>query len=217
MRYFLRNNGLSLALSALFLLCFLGQFLAGLHKSNGDREEHGRVPFSWTQYAVSSEFLEATAENWESEFLQLFTFVLLTRFLYQKGSAESLDPDAPEEESPLPPMENMPRPARKGGLFLKLYEHSLSITFFLLFLLSGALHAVGGVGEYNEEQLEHGQKTVSSAWSYLWTSSFWFQSLQNWQSEFLALFSMVFLSIWLREKKSPESKEVSAPHDKTGK
>lgn len=217
MRHFLRNNGLSLALLALFLLCFLGQFLAGLHKSNEDKEEHDRAPVSWYEYAVSSEFLEATAENWESEFLQLFTFVLLTRLLYQKGSAESLDPDAPEAESPPPPIEQMPRPVRKGGIFLKLYEHSLSITFFLLFILSIALHAIGGLGEYNEEQLEHGQKTLSSVWSYLGTSSFWFESLQNWQSEFLALFAMVFLSIWLREKKSPESKEVNAPHNKTGK
>lgn len=217
MRHFLRNNGLSLALLTLFLLTYGGQFIAGMHKNNEDREEHGKPPQGFSQYAKSSDFLEASTENWESEFLQLFTFVLLTRFLYQKGSAESLDPDAPKEVSPPPPPDKIPLPARKGGILLKLYEHSLSITFFLLFILSIALHALGGLGEYNEEQIEHGQKALSSVWSYLGTSSFWFESLQNWQSEFLALFSMVFLSIWLREKKSPESKEVNAPHDKTGK
>lgn len=217
MRKFLRNNGLSLALVALFLICFCGQFYAGMHKHNKDRKEHDKVPLSAMQYAVSNEFLEASAENWESEFLQMLTFVLLTRLLFQKGSAESLDPEAPEEDSPPPPAEKPPWPVRRGGLYLKLYEHSLSITFFLLFIASVALHAIGGVGEYNEEQFDHGQGKQLTALEYLGTSTFWFESLQNWQSEFLALFAMVVLSIWLREKQSPESKQVCDPHDKTGK
>lgn len=217
MRSFLRNNGLSLALAALFLVSFAGQFFAGMYKYNLDRQEHGKPPVSAREYATSTELLEASAENWESEFLQLFTFVLLTRFLYQKGSAESLDPEASEEPSPATPEERLPGPVRRGGLYLKLYEHSLSITFLLLFLGSIALHAIGGVGEYNEEQLDHGQGEQLTAWGYLASSTFWFESFQNWQSEFLALFAMVFLSIWLREKESPESKEVTDPHDKTGK
>lgn len=217
MKRFFRNNGLSLALMLFFLLSFSGQFYAGMNKHNEDREDHGKPPLSFSEYVTSDELLEASAENWESEFLQLFTYVLLTRFLYQKGSAESLDPDAPEEQSAPAPHEKLPGPARRGGLYLKLYEHSLSITFFLLFVASLVLHAIGGVGEYNSEQLEHGKGEQLSAMQYMGTSSFWFQSFQNWQSEFLALFAMVFLSIWLREKESPESKEVTDPHAKTGK
>lgn len=217
MRRFLRNNGLSLALMVFFVLAFLGQFFSGMHKHNEDRMDHGKQPLGLAEYATSNELLEASAENWESEFLQLFTFVLLTRFLYQKGSAESLDPDAPKEEPPPPSPDKLPAPVRRGGLALKLYEHSLSITFFLLFIASITLHAIGGVGEYNAEQLDHGKTELLSAWRYLGTSSFWFESLQNWQSEFMALFAMVVLSIWLREKESPESKEMTDPHDKTGK
>lgn len=217
MREFLRNNGLSLALFGLFLLSFLGQTVSGMYKYNEDQKEHGQPQVSYAHYLTSDEFLEATAENWESEFLQLFTFVLLTRFLYQKGSAESLDPEGSEEEEPKTPSEKLPWPVRRGGLILKLYEHSLSLTFLVLFLISIALHAVGGAGEYNQEQREHGQGEQVSAWGYLLTSSFWFESLQNWQSEFLSLFAMVVFSIWLREKHSPESKHVNASHDETGK
>lgn len=215
MKGFLRDNGLSLALFGLFLLSFLGQAFSGMHKHNHDQREHGNPAVSFTEYLKTDDFLEATTENWESEFLQLFTFVLLTRFLYQKGSPESRDPDAPEEELTDTPPEKYPWPVRRGGLLLKLYEHSLSLTFLLLFFISLALHAVGGAGEYNQEQLDHGGKQVS-AWGYLLTPNFWYESLQNWQSEFLSLFAMVFFSVWLRERESPESKPVKAAHDETG-
>ena len=217
MRLFLRNNGLSLALFALFFLSFLGQTFSGMFKYNEDQKDHGEPQVTYGQYITGYEFLEATAENWESEFLQLFTFVLLTRFLYQKGSAESRDPEGPGEEEPDTPAGKLPWPVRRGGLVLKLYEHSLSLTFLLLFLLSLGLHAAGGAGEYNQQQRDHGQPELASTWGYLLTPLFWFESLQNWQSEFLSLFAMVVFSIWLREKESPESKTVDAPHDKTGK
>lgn len=216
MKRFLRNNGLSLALLVLFLGSFFGQSLAGWYKYNDDQREHEDPAIGYGEYLLSNDFLEATAENWESEFLQLFTFVLLTRFLYQKGSSESEDPDAPEEPPPAPPAEKLPWPVRRGGWVLKLYEHSLSLTFLFLFLVSVALHATGGAGEFNDEQVDHGETKIVSTWSYLFTSTFWFESLQNWQSEFLSLLAMVVLSIWLREKNSPESKEVNAPHDRTG-
>ena len=217
MREFIRNNGLSLVLFALFLMSFLSQSVAGMLKYNNDQKEHGNEPVAYAQYLASDDFLEATAENWESEFLQLFTFVLLTRYLFQKGSPESRDPDEPEEKEPDTPPEKLPWPVRKGGLALKIYGHSLSLTFFLLFILSISLHAVGGAGEYNQEQLDHGQGDQVSVWGYMLTSSFWYESMQNWQSEFLSLFAMVVLSIWLREKDSPESKEIMAPHDQTGR
>jgi hypothetical protein len=189
-----------------------------LYKYNEDQKEHGKPQVTYGKYLASDDFLEATAENWESEFLQLFTFAILTRFLYQKGSPESQDPDSSgEEEETKTPPGKLPWPVRRGGLVLKLYEHSLSLTFFLLFLCCVVLHAVGGAGEYNQEQLDHGQGEQVTAWGYLLTSSFWFESLQNWQSEFLSLFAMVVFSIWLREKDSAESKPVDAPHDQTGK
>lgn len=217
MNRFLHYNGLSVTLFALFLLSIIAQSFAGQYKYNEEQLQHGSPALSYSEYIVSTNFLEAVAENWESEFLQLFTFVLLTRFLYQKGSAESDDPDQPEETEPDTPYEKLPWPVKKGGWVLKIYEHSLSITFFILFLLSIALHAVGGAGEYNQEQLEHGGGEQVTVWGYLFTSTFWYESMQNWQSEFMAIFAMVVLSIWLREKDSPESKEVNAAHDQTGR
>ena len=157
-------------------------------------------------------------ENWESEFLQMFAFVVLTAFLYQKGSAESKSLDEPEEvdRDPRESKKDAPWPVRKGGLVLKLYECSLSLAFLLLFLMSFILHAVGGAKEYNETLREHGSAEVVSTLGYIGTSRFWFESFQNWQSEFLAVGAMVVLSIFLRQKDSPESKPVDSPNSKTG-
>jgi len=149
-------------------------------------------------------------ENWESEFLQLFVYVALTAFLFQRGSAESKDPDNPDEEEP-PLSAESPKWARTGGWRRKVFSHSLSLVFFVLFVITFLLHAAGGVKQYNEEQLMHGEAVVSLA-DYLLSSRFWFESLQNWQSEFLSLLSMVVLSIFLRQRGSPESKPVNAPH-----
>ena len=220
MRKLLHENGLSLALLLLFLTTLVaGQTWSGHLQHNEERRDHGQPELSYGAYLQSDHFLEATMENWESEFLQMFVYVLLTVSLFQKGSSESkkLDEPEPVDRDPResPDKKRAPWPVRRGGLILRLYENSLSLAFLLLFLASFFLHAVGGAGEYNSEQLEHGGETVTVL-QYLGTSQLWFESFQNWQSEFLALFSMVVLSIWLRQRGSPESKPVDAPHGHTG-
>jgi hypothetical protein len=214
-----RENGLSIVLFGLFFLTLLGQSIAGHSEYNDDQQEHGQPQISYTEYLGTGHFVEAVFENWESEFLQMAAYVVLTVFLYQKGSSESKKPDTTERVDVIPEKsrksKDAPWPARRGGWVLKIYEHSLSIAFVLLFLLSFALHAVGGVEEYNQDQVEHGGQPVSTL-AYVGTSRFWFESFQNWQSEFLAIGAMVVLSIYLREKGSPESKPVDAPHDETG-
>ena len=152
----------------------------------------------------------------------MFGFVLLTAFLFQKGSAESKDPDEKEEEAvdrdprKSRDKKDAPWPVRKGGFVLKLYEYSLSLAFLLLFLVSFTLHAVSGAREYSESQREHGQYEEVTTLDYMGTSRFWFESFQNWQSEFLAVGAMVVLSIFLRQRGSPESKPVDTPHSETG-
>lgn len=220
MRRVFRNNSLSIVLFFLFIVFLLGQSFTGHLQHNEDQREHGKPPVRYIEYLGTSHFLEVTMENWESEFLQMFAFVVLTAVLYQKGSAESKDPDKPEEVDRDPrkvrKKKNMPWPVKKGGFILTLYEHSLSLAFLLLFLVSFALHAKGGAGEYNQEQREHGEMHEVSVVEYIGTSRFWFESLQNWQSEFLAVGSMVVLSIFLRQRGSAESKPVDAPHSHTG-
>lgn len=221
MKRFFRNNGLSLVVFGLFFVTLLtGQFFVGHLHYNNELMEHGQAAVGYFEYFASSHFLEATMENWESEFLQMFFFIILTVFLYQKGSAESKDPDGEEAVDREPGKgrvkKNAPWPVRKGGWVLKIYEHSLSLVFLLLFLGTFVLHAVGGAGQYNEDQRQHGQPDRVTTSEYMTTSQFWFESLQNWQSEFLAVGSMVVLTIFLREKGSKESKPVDAPHDQTG-
>jgi hypothetical protein len=220
MKRFLRDNGLSLVVFNLFFLTLIfGQSIAGLLHENEEREEHGQTPLTFTEYLASDSFWEATTENWESEFLQMFVYVLLTAYLYQRGSSESKDPDKPNEvdRDPRKSRDNpdAPWPVRKGGFVLKLYENSLCLAFFLLFLGSWIGHAVSGAGEYNQEQVLHGGNPVTVP-EYMVSSQFWFESLQNWQSEFLAIWAMVVFSIWLRQRSSPESKPVDSPHSETG-
>ncbi len=221
MKSFFRNNGLSLVLFGLFFFTLLlGQSFTGHQQANNEAREHGQPTVTYVEYLGGNHFLEATMENWESEFLQMFFFIVLTVFLYQKGSAESKDPEKEEEVDRDPAKsrnkKNVPWPVRRGGWILKLYEHSLSLAFLLLFLGSFYLHAVGGAGEYNDDQREHGQPDRVSTLGYMTTAQFWFESLQNWQSEFLAVGSMVVLTIFLRERGSKESKPVDAAHDQTG-
>ena len=216
---FWRNNGLTIVMMLLFLGTWMGQTATGLREHNQAEQVHGGSELSLGQYLVSGHFWEATAENWESEFLQMAMFVVLTAFLFQKGSPESKDPDQDDPVDNDPALQrdnpNAPWPVRKGGWMLRLYSHSLSICFALLFLISIALHAMGGVREYNEEQREHGQQAVTTM-QFLGTSEFWFQSLQNWQSEFLSLAAMVYLSVYLRQRGSAESTPVATPHDENG-
>ena len=221
MRKFFRENSLSIVLLGLFFLTFIfGQSLSGLYQYNEDQQEHGQPTVGYVEYLGTSHFLEATMENWESEFLQMFMFIFLTRFLYQKGSAESKDPDKQEAVDRDPRQskdkKDAPWPVRRGGLILTIYENSLSLAFLILFLFSFYLHARGGAGEYNAEQAAHGGGERVTPFGYMATSRFWFESFQNWQSEFLAIGAMVLLTIWLRQKGSPESKPVDSPHYQTG-
>ena len=203
------------------MLILVGQAASGHYAYNEEQQEHGEPTVDFVGYLGSSHFLEATMENWESEFLQMFAFVVLTAFLFQKGSAESKDPHKLEQVDSDPRKsrnkKDAPWPVRKGGLILKLYENSLSLAFLLLFVMAFILHAVGGAEEYNQSQREHGSSEVVSTLEYMGTPRFWFESLQNWQSEFLAVGAMVVLSIFLRQKGSPESKQVDSPHSETGK
>jgi hypothetical protein len=208
----IRDNGLSIALAFLFVAFLSGQSVTGYRVCNAERAAHGQPPLSYGDYLLSDHFAEATFENWESEFLQMAAYVVLTALLIQRGSAESNDPDAAR---PVRPGRAAPWPVRRGGWVLRLYEHSLSLALAGLFLASFVLHGRAGAQHYNAEQLQHGAATIS-VWSYFATAQFWFESMQNWQSEFLAILAMVVLSIFLREKGSAESKDVAAPHAKTG-
>jgi preprotein translocase subunit SecG len=219
MRRLFQRNGLSIVLMALFLVTIIAQSIAGHLHYNQEQQEHQQPQLTYLDYVTGNHFLEATMENWESEFLQMFFFIILTIFLYQKGSAESKDPDEEEkvDEDPLKARtKNSPSPVKKGGWRLKLYEHSLSLAFLLLFLASFLLHAKGGAADYNEEQTAHGGAELVSTIEYMATSRFWFESFQNWQSEFLAVGLMVILTVFLREKGSKESKPVATPHGEHG-
>ena len=215
----LRNNGLTLTLLAIFALTVIGQSVTGWHVYDDDRRDHGQPTVGFGAYLHTGHFVEAVFENWESEFLQMGLYVLLTAYLFQKGSAESKNPDKREEVDGDPRAErtrpDAPWPVRKGGVALKLYENSLALALLLLFVLAFTLHVAGGASEYNEEQRVHGGETISTL-GYLATSQMWFESFQNWQSEFLSIAAVVVLSIFLRQKGSPESKPVAAPHSATG-
>jgi hypothetical protein len=216
----LRDNGLVLACLGLFGVFFVGMIVSGAATYNQEQLEHGsHEQLSVLGYLTTGDFVEATFENWESEFLQMGMYVVLTAFLYQRGSSESkpIDTSAPQDEDPrdVAPKEGTPWPVRRGGWVLVLYEHSLAIAFFVLFFASMALHAIGGVKAFNEEQLQHGQSAISVL-RYLTTSQFWFESMQNWQSEFIAVAAIVGLSIFLRQRGSAESKPVAEAHRHTG-
>jgi hypothetical protein len=218
-RNLLRDNGLLLACLALFAVFFVGMVVSGTAAYNQEQQEHGsHEQISVTKYLTTGDFVEATFENWESEFLQMGMYVVLTAFLYQRGSSESkpLDEQAPQDQDPRRVAKNRwtPWPVRKGGWALRLYENSLAIAFFALFFASLALHTVGGAEAFNEEQMQHGEAAIST-WRYITTSQFWFESMQNWQSEFIAVAAIIGLSIFLRQRGSSESKAVADPHGKT--
>jgi hypothetical protein len=218
MRDWLHRNSLSLTMFGLFLLFLAGQAVAGHREFNEDQRAHGQPVVSLGAYLSNPHFVEAVFENWESEFLQMGSFVLLTVWLRQRGSPESkpLEGEEPVDADPRRSRRrNSPWPVHRGRWILKVYENSLSIALFSLFALSFVLHAVGGTGTYNEEQLIHGEPTVSVI-QYVGTSRFWFESFQNWQSEFLAVGALAVLAIFLRQRGSPESKPVAAPNRETG-
>ncbi|MEA2433731.1 MAG: hypothetical protein QOG54_1188 [Actinomycetota bacterium] len=215
MKRFFRDNGLTVVLFFLFGLFLVGQTATGYRTYNHDQRDHHSPAVSFGEYLTSGHFGEAVFENWESEFLQMSGYILLTIWLRQRGSAESKKIDQPEDvdRDPAPSTKkNKPWPAKRGGVVLKLYENSLSLAFVLLFLMSFFLHGQQGTKVYNGEQKEHGGKPVSMM-TYMRTSQFWFESLQNWQSEFLATGCIVFFSVYLRQKGSPESKPVDMANE----
>jgi hypothetical protein len=217
MRKLLREHGLAIAAATLFALTLVGQVLTGNQVYNDDQEAHGEQPVGLVEYLETGHFGEALFENWESEFLQMGVFVLLTVFLRQKGSPESksLDEEGEEDREPDPNRPDAPWPVRVGGAISALYSHSLTIALFGLFFVAFVLHAFTGAEEYSAEQQAHGQPGVDMV-QYLTTSQMWFESFQNWQSEFMSIGALIVLSIFLRQKGSPQSKPVDEAISTTG-
>jgi hypothetical protein len=219
MRTLLRDNGLTLALMALFLLSLGGQLFFGWASHNDELSEHGAMALSLAGYLVSGDFVSTVFENWESEFLQMWAFVMLTAYLYQRGSPESKDPDEPAPQDRDPALDadrpDAPWPVRAGRLARTLYGHSLGFALFVLFVVSFVLHWLNSARAANDEAMLHGE-AAHAALAYLADPGFWFESFQNWQSEFLSTAVLIVLAIFLRERGSKESKPVGAPHGETG-
>lgn len=205
MTKFLRDNGLTIALALLFAGSLGGMAWSGWLDTAQEARVHGEAAPSLGQYLASGNFIGPMFENWESEFLQMSVYVVLTAMLFQRGSAESRDPDSPgrddDEASP--------------GLAGWLYAHSLGLVLAGLFAASFLLHAWGSWHAAIEDAARHGQPRMS-LWAYLGDARFWFESMQNWQSEFLSTGALVVLSIFLRHKGSPESKPVRRLNKETG-
>jgi hypothetical protein len=211
MRRFLRDNGLTITLMAMFLAALAGMALAGHMVSSDDLIRHGRAAESLATYLASGEFMSALFENWESEFLQMSAYVVLTAKLFQRGSAESRDPDAAEREG-----DDLPVSIRARSAVMRwLYARSLGLVLFLFFVLSFLAHWLASAAAANEEAALHG-RPPETAFGYLGDAQFWFESFQNWQSEFLATAVLIVLSIYLRFQGSPESKPTSASNEQTG-
>lgn len=207
----LRDNGLTIVLTAAFVFSIGAMALTGWSAHNQELSRHGSSEIGLLAYLGRGEFLSAVFENWESEFLQMAAYVILTAFLFQRGSAESRDPDEENETLPLPSLKQSP-----GSAIARfLYAYSLGIVLALLFVASFVLHLLASLRAANEEAFLHGEEAQGLA-SYLSDTGFWFESFQNWQSEFLSTAVLVVLSIFLRFRGSPESKPVEASHSETG-
>ena len=218
MSRFLRDNGLTIVLMLLFAVSIIGQFLTGWHVQNEQLQQHGEQPIALAAFLKEPLFLSTVFENWESEFLQMSAYVVLTAFLFQRGSAESADPDGGARDgdrAALKTKAEAPAPLHRGALARWLYSRSLGIVLVILFLASFVMHWVFSAKEAAEEAAIHGQPGIPLV-EYLTGAQLWFESFQNWQSEFLSTAVIVVLSIFLRQKGSPESKPVAAPHSQTG-
>lgn len=215
----LKNNGLSIVLLVLFVGTLVGFIFSGYADINDERQQKDEPPLSMTEYLTGGEFSEQLFVNWESEFLQQFAYVVLTIFLFQKGSSESKKIDEPDPADERPAAHrndpNAPWPVRRGGLSLTLFQNSLSLVFITLFVIAFLLHGLSGMNALNTERALQGQAGISFL-QFLGTAHFWSQSFQNWQSEFLSVFAIVVLGIFLRQYGSPESKPVHSPNHQTG-
>jgi len=209
---FLYRNSLTIVFMLLFIFSLIGQAISGWKEHNEYLSDEGQNELPFSDYLTSGHFIQATFENWESEFLQMALFVVLTIWLRQKGSSESKPLEGDETDRNTKAKANSPWPVKKGGIILRLYEQSLSIALFLLFILSFIAHWYGSLNDYNLQQtLEH--EPLAKAVDYLAMPKFWFESFQNWQSEFLSVAAIVFLSIYFRQKGSAQSKPVNAAYD----
>jgi hypothetical protein len=212
---FVYKNSLSIAFLALFVISIIGQAITGWHQYLEHLKDHNQPIVSFLHYLQTGHFIQATFENWESEFFQMGLFIWFTVFLRQKGSSESKKLSGKEEVDREPKAHSKsPWPVKRGGIFLWIYKHSLTFSLFLLFIISFYLHWYGSNKDFNEIQLLEGKQTESML-MYLNNSRLWFESFQNWQSEFLSIFAIIFFSIYLREIGSPQSKPVDAPYSET--
>lgn len=220
MRKLLRDNGLVLFFGVIFLLALVGEAIAGFSAFNDDQIAAGAAPVSWMTYITSSDFGADVAENWQSEYLQFALYIIATVHLVQRGSPESklLGKEGIESDKDqrigAHARRDSPTPARASGPRLWWYSNSLGLTMGVIFLGSWSAQAVAGRAAYNAQQLHAFQDPVGFG-EYLLKPDFWNRTLQNWQSEFLAILSMALLSIYLRQRGSPESKPVGAPHSAT--
>jgi hypothetical protein len=214
---FIRDNSLTIVLMLMFLASLVGQFLSGWALQNEDLARHGGEAISRLAYLRDPAFISSVFENWESEFLQMGMYVVLTAFLFQRGSAESNDPDqAPPDHGRLVHLQPDSPAARRGRPAPRwLYAHSLGLALFVLFAISFVLHWLHSAKAAAAEALEHGETALGTI-AYLGDPQLWFESFQNWQSEFLSTAVLVVLSIFLRQKNSPESKPLAAANGHTG-
>lgn len=221
MRAFVRHNSLSLFFLVLFLLSLAGQSYAGWHQVNARLVAEHLDPLSWPRYVRSSDFAVDVAENWQSEFLQFWVYLMATVWLLQKGSPESKELDkvgkeSDEDQKVGPHAEKgSPAWARTGGWRTRVYSSSLAIVMGVIFLGSWLVQSVAGWAAFNEERLQQLQDPISWG-AYLTNADFWSRTLQNWQSEFLAVGTMAVLAVYLRQRGSPQSKPVGEPHASTG-
>jgi hypothetical protein len=217
---FLRENSLSLFFGAILLASVAGQSVAGVHQYNAGAAEHGEKAISWAHYLVTPEFGGDLLENWQSEFLQFSLYIIATVWLLQRGSNESttLDDAGLESDEQQKVGEyaqpDSPAWAKAAGVRNFIYSNSLMFVMTAIFFLSWFGQSVNGWRAFNNSQDEHKSVHISYG-EYLVNADFWDRSLQNWQSEFLAVGSMAAFTIYLRQRGSPESKPVGAPHDET--
>jgi len=221
LRKFLYENGLTLVFLLLFALALVGQAIAGYHEFNSLQVQHSSSTISFGRYVTSSDFGASVMENWQSEYLQFTLFILLTVFLLQRGSPESKELGKGGVESDQAQRigghasPRSPRWARHGDVRTRLYSNSLVIVMTAIWVGSWFAQSITGWSEFNADRFGHEQDALSYG-SYLGSAHFWQTTLQNWQSEFLAVASMAILAVYLRQRGSPESKPVGAPHDATG-
>jgi len=219
LRRFWSYNNLSIVIFTIFIVTIILMSITGWQTENNELKDHSQPAQSYGEYIVSGNFIEGVFENWESEFLQMWALVVLTIYLRQKGSADSKPLRGNTEVDTASRYSILRSTSLKQGVKAVkhgIYAHSLGLSLALLFIMSFCFHAIGGSESYNEEARQHHSETVTPV-QYVTTSQFWYESFQNWQSEFLAVGTLLVLSIHFRERGSPESKPVGKKYNhKTG-